>query len=97
MDEKDFLNLRDSIQNVLTEMLLKVDDKEFVKFEKQDLYYSNLVAIGRYGTYHSYFSKKPSFQPSGDLMKRFEGIDYTNTKDYNNYADYKVRLFQIDF
>ena len=43
------------------------------------------------------FRRNLVFQPSGDLMKRFEGIDYTNTKDYNNYADYKVRLFQIDF
>ena len=90
LEEKDFLNLRDSVQMVYTEMLSIVDDKEFVDFEKQALYYSNLVAIKNYKPYHSYFSKKLGFQPSNNLTKRFENLDYSNAKDYQNYGAYKT-------
>jgi len=90
MDEKSFLHLRDSVQTILADMLSKIDNAEFVKYEKLDLFYNNLVAIKNYGPYHRYFSKDHTFKPSSELTKRFENIDYTNVKDYKSYGSYKM-------
>ncbi len=90
MDEKTFLHLRDSVQNVLMDMLMKVEDKEFVEFEKQALYYSELVSIKQYEPYHRYFTKDPNFHASELITKRFEGLDYANEEVYQNYEDYKI-------
>jgi thiol-disulfide isomerase/thioredoxin len=90
MDEKAFLHLRDSVQTLLADMLSKIDNAAFVKYEKLDLYYNNLIAIKNYEPYHRYITKDHSFRSSSELTKRFESLDYTNVKDYKSYASYKM-------
>ena len=87
--EPAFLEKRDSVNNVYMQMLLDIDDKGFVEYEKRNIKYKKLLAISYYQGYHGYFTKDRSYKVSDITTSRFENLDYSNSDDYQQYDAYR--------
>jgi len=90
LDEKEFLHKQDSINDLFSKMLDKVDNTNFVVFQKKEINYNYLISLKNYEPYHQYFSKDMAFKASDKISKIVADIDFTNAEDYELFDTYKA-------
>ncbi len=62
--------------------------EEFKKEESKNINYTFLANLNKYKNYHSYYAKKPNFEPSGGFLEELNGLDYSNEEDYKFSTSY---------
>ena len=62
---------------------------EFINNEKRNLNYIYLDYLNNYQNAHRYYTKKDDFKVSGEFLKEFDGLDYSNESDFNFSSAYK--------
>ncbi|GAF03543.1 TlpA family protein disulfide reductase [Saccharicrinis fermentans] len=97
-DYAEFMSLKESEfiakQSMLNESYQSYLDsfpnipKEFSEMERKELYYYNLLTLIQYESRHRLYTKDASFKVSNDFDKLFEGVDYSNEKDYKQRGSY---------
>ncbi|WP_046758004.1 TlpA family protein disulfide reductase [Kordia jejudonensis] len=90
-EEADFLKTIGDAKTKSEELLNKTEglDADFVAKEKASINYEYLGNLARYPNYHPYFAQKENFEPSKDLLKPLEGIDFDNEEDFRLYDSYQ--------
>ena len=91
MEEADFVAKISGMAKIQLSLLMQDNklDENFVNSMKKSIDYSRLNYISNYKSAHSYYAKKPDFEPSADFLKPLENIAMDNEKDYKNSQEYK--------
>ncbi|MGV6831525.1 MAG: TlpA family protein disulfide reductase [bacterium] len=64
-------------------------DKTFTALEAKNLHFEYLSTLNNYKNYHSYYAKKPDFEPSEEFLKPIKEVDVFNKEDYATVESYK--------
>ncbi len=80
LDEKAFLALQDSIENVYNSSLKNVNDEKFVALEHFRNKVNKATLLSRYPMVKAYLTHQQTYQTSADYPKAFEGIDINDKR-----------------
>ena len=67
----------------------KLLEKTFIELESKNLHFEYLGLLNNYKNYHSYYAKKPDFEPSDDFLKPLKEVDIFNEEDYATIESFK--------
>ena len=80
LDEKAFVALQDSIENVYDSSLKNISDAQFVALEKFRNKVNKAAMLSRYPMVKAYLMHKPHYQTSEEFPKAFKGVDINDSR-----------------
>jgi len=90
-EEADYKKTFSSIKTAQNEILDAATgiSEDFKTKEKRNIHYTYLGKLNMYKSYHSYYAKKPDFEPSKEFLNELNDVDYTNAEDFKSSPSYK--------
>jgi thiol-disulfide isomerase/thioredoxin len=90
-DEADYKKVMNDIKVAQENLLTKSKGipADFKTKEKRNINYSYLEKLHRFKSYHSYYAKKPDYEPSKEFLADLNDIAYDNEEDFIFSANYK--------
>ena len=91
LDEQEYKEKISKIKDTQLALLESFEGipEDYLEKEKRNLNYSYLYKLNVYKAAHRYFTKQMDFEPSEDFLNDLEGIDYSNSADFEFSNDYK--------
>ena len=90
MNEKDYMEVQNSVNNKYSKLLDQLKDKEFAEFQKKSINYDYLYTLTTYESAYKYVTKDTSFVVSESFLDPLKEISYSNEEDYQNFESYKI-------
>lgn len=91
LEESEFSEKLNAINEAKVSLLYETADleKTFIELESKNLHFEYLGLLNNYKNYHSYYAKKPDFEPSDEFLKPLKEVDIFNEEDYATIESYK--------
>lgn len=91
LNEEEYKEKLNIIKEAQIQLLVnsKGIPNEYLEKEKRNIEYFYLNRLSDYENAYKYFTKKQDFKVSEDFLSELEGLDYTNSIDFEFSNDYK--------
>lgn len=90
MAEDSFINQVNASKKEVIALLSSAElPDDFKALEEKNLEYQAMSELGKYETYHSYFTKQDGFKVSDSFKEKLSGVDYTLEDDFEAVPNYR--------